>query len=155
MESWISDHAERRYTKQYYLERVEYLSPSTLRLLNEVQSKINSIRSVATVNGEFRPDMLTNTQLEDLSKYQQEYAELSNPYNIDGTLKDGDDVYSIAAKELNDWQAHMRGKIVYESDLDAYKKAREHARDKRRFDELFTTITINPMLWKMIQNKNV
>ena len=49
----------------------------------------------------------------------------------------------------------MRGKIVYESDLDAYKKAREHARDKRRFDELFTTITINPMLWKMIQNKNV
>ena len=155
MESWISDHAERRYTKQYYLDRVEYLSPSTLRLLNEVQSKINSIRSVATVNGEFRPDMLTNTQLEDLSKYQQEYAELSNPYNIDGTLKDGDDVYSIAAKELNDWQAHMRGKIVYESDLDAYKKAREHARDKRRFDELFTTITINPMLWKMIQNKNV
>lgn len=155
MESWISDHAERRYTKQYYLDRVEYLSPSTLRLLNEVQSKINSIRSVATVNGDFRPDMLTNTQLEDLSKYQQEYAELSNPYNIDGTLKDGDDVYSIAAKELNDWQAHMRGKIVYESDLDAYKKAREHARDKRRFDELFTTITINPMLWKMIQNKNV
>lgn len=155
MESWISDHAERRYTKQYYLDRVEYLSPSTLRLLNEVQSKINSIRSVATVNGDFRPDMLTNTQLEDLSKYEQEYAELSNPYNIDGTLKDGDDIYSIAAKELNNWQAHMRGKIVYESDLDAYNKAREHARDKRRFDELFTRITINPMLWKMIQNKNV
>lgn len=155
IESWISDHAERRFTKQYYLERIDYLSPSTLRLLNEVQSKINSIRAVATVNGDFRPDMLTNTQLEDLSKYQQEYSELSNPYNIDGTLKDGDDVYSIAAKELSDWQTHMRGKLIYESDIDAYEKAKSHARDKRRFDELFSTITINPLLWKMIENENV
>ena len=154
MESWISDHANRRYTKKYYVERVNYLSPSTLRLMNEMQSKINSIRSVATINGEFRPDMLTQTQLEDLSQYQREYSDLTNPYNADGTLKDDGDAYGKAARELTAWQAHMRGKIVYESDIDAYQKAREHARDKRRFDELFTKIAINPLLWKMITKNN-
>lgn len=154
MESWISDHTNRRYTKRYYVERVNYLSPSTLRLMNEMQSKINSIRSVATINGEFRPDKLTKTQLEDLSQYQREYSDLANPYNIDGTLKDDGDAYGKAARELTAWQAHMRGKIVYESDINAYQKARERARDKRRFDELFTKITINPLLWKMISKNN-
>lgn len=154
IESWISDHANRRYTKKYYVERVNYLSPSTLRLMNEIQSKINSIRSVATINGEFRPDLLTQTQLEDLSNYQREYSDLSNPYNIDGTLKDSEDAYGKAARELLAWQAHMQGKIVYESDIDSYQKAREHARDKRRFDELFTKLAINPLLWKMISQKD-
>lgn len=154
IESWISDHANRRYTKKYYVERVKYLSPSTLRLLHEAQSKINSIRSVATVNGEFRPDMLTPTQLEDLSQYQQEYADLSNPYNPDGTTKNNDDIYGRAAQELLIWQAHMRGKLVYESDLDAYHRAEDRARDKDRFRELFTKLTINPLLWKMISKNN-
>jgi len=36
MESWICHHANRRFTEKYYLERIDYLSPSTLRLLNEV-----------------------------------------------------------------------------------------------------------------------
>lgn len=153
MERWICHRANRRFTEKYYLERIDYLSPSTLRLLNEVQSKINDVLKAGTVDGEFRPDLLTDSQLDDLHRYQEEYSELSNPYNPDGTIKDDEDEYGKAAKELTNWNAHIAGKIQYVSDMDMYEKAREKARNKKEFDRMFTKRVINPLLWSKITKK--
>jgi len=57
-----SDKQIRRYTYQYYIDRIGILSVKTLKALNEIEQQIDDIKNAVTINDKFRPDLLTDSQ---------------------------------------------------------------------------------------------
>ena len=72
METFICDHANRRFTKEYYLSRIDTLSPTTLRILDQFSRKISNLKNSATVDGKFRPDLLSSKQRAELTQLQKD-----------------------------------------------------------------------------------
>lgn len=150
IEAWKCDHAERPYTKKYYLERLDYLSISTIQMMNQLYNNRNELRRAATVDGQFRPDKLSDFQLEELNRYNMEIQQLSSPFYIDGTEKDPYSAEGIAAKEIGEWQDHIADHIKYKTSVEKYKQALNFAKDKKKFARLFSKWTINPKLYEWL-----
>lgn len=153
METFICDHANRRFTKEYYLSRIDTLSPTTLRILDQFSRKISNLKNSATVDGKFRPDLLSSKQRAELTQLQKDRQELSNPYNQFGELKDPDSVEGIVAKELNDWQNVINGKIKYKSDVEAFNECLNNIQsqaEKDQFKRMFAYVGLNPNMYNFL-----
>lgn len=151
IESFICDHANRRFTKEYYLSRIDILSPSTLRILDQFSKKINQLKNAATINGKFRPDLLSSKQRAALSQLQKERQQLSNPYTELGELKDPDSTEGIIAKELGEWQNKINGYIKYKTDVEAFNECLNNLKtqsEKDQFKRLFSHIGLNPRMFE-------
>lgn len=153
METFICDHANRRFTKEYYLSRIDTLSPTTLRILDQFSRKISNLKNSATVDGKFRPDLLSSKQRAELAQLQKDRQELSNPYDQFGELKDPDSIEGIVAKELNDWQDVINGEIKYKSDVEAFNECLNNIQsqaEKDQFKRLFAYVGLNPNMYNFL-----
>lgn len=153
METFICDHANRRFTKEYYLSRIDTLSPTTLRILDQFSRKISNLKNSATVDGKFRPDLLSSKQRAELAQLQKDRQELSNPYDQFGELKDPDSIEGIVAKELNDWHDVINGEIKYKSDVEAFNECLNNIQsqaEKDQFKRMFAYVGLNPNMYNFL-----
>lgn len=148
VEKWRCMNEDRQYTEKYYMDRINSLSVTTLRALDQIQQQVGEIYSVCTINGVVRTDLLTSMQKDDLRALRAKRAQLYNFYNEDGTLKpDGSEGKQIA-EELAKWSLKTRGKIQYKIDQDGFNKAMNLAKNKQRFYDENTELVINPKVWE-------
>lgn len=148
LEKWRCENEDRQFTEKYYLERVDMLSPMTLRELDHIQSRVSEIYTACTVNGVVRTDLLTGMQRSDLLALRQQRTELYSFYNPDGTMKAQDSREFKIAQELAYWSMHIRDKVKYKIDYDKYNQALSLARDKAQFEKDNTSLVINPKVWE-------
>lgn len=123
IEKWKCEHANRRYTFEYYKERMSRpilanpasfidgenvkgghgLSPKTLIRYNRVQSKINYYLDKCTDEyGFVRVEELNQKDLQKYDLAKKELENLSNPFNEDGSLKSLEALQM--AMEIKSWQ---------------------------------------------------
>ena len=148
LEKWRCENEDRQFTEKYYLERVDMLSPMTLRELDHIQSQVSEIYTACTVNGVVRTDLLTGMQRSDLLALRQQRTELYSFYNPDGTMKAQDSREFKIAQELAYWSMHIRDKVKYKIDYDKYNQELSLARDKAQFEKDNTSLVINPKVWE-------
>lgn len=131
-EKWVCDHAERRYTFEYYKERLSRpynptlasaatgmfsgdiphgLSPKTLSKYNHIQSNINYYLDKCTDpnTGFAKPEKLSFTDKLKLDMWRDQLDDLSNPFNYDGSMKVDDEF--DAAMEIQSWQKWIGDKL--------------------------------------------
>lgn len=153
METFICDHANRRFTKEYYLSRIDTLSPTTIRVLDQFSRKINNLKNSVTVDGKFRPDLLSSKQRAELAQLQKDRQELSNQYDVIGELKDPDSVEGKIAKELSDWSDKIAGKIRYKSDVETFNECLNNLKtqaEKDQFKRMFAYVGLNPHMFEYV-----
>lgn len=124
IEEWECKHANKRYTFDYYKERLSIpyngdtdsngnyniytskghgLSLKTLAKYNRIQSNINYYLDKCTGKDGFaRPETLSKEDKIKLDDWKTQLEELSNPYTEDGELKPEDDIK--CALEIQAWQ---------------------------------------------------
>ena len=142
---WKCDHANMRYTYEYYSERlsrpydpVHYpqghgLSLKALNAYNAVQSRINYYLDLCRdKDGVSRPELpkdmggLTDAERQELDKAKQDLEELSSPFEENGTVKVDDD-YQIAM-EIQTWQNFINNEVDNDRiDYSQFKLAEDEA----------------------------
>lgn len=154
-EKWICDHANRRYTYEYYKERLSRpynpnnsqnslsniygkhdhgLSPKTLFKYNHIQSNINYYldKCIDEKTGFTRPELLSPQDMLKFDMWNDALKQLSNPFNEDGTLKT-DDEYTMAM-EIQAWQKWISERMNTETKYKQYLD--EHARIQKESPHL-------------------
>jgi len=66
VEHFMCEHANRMFTEKYYIDRINIMSVTTLRAMKSLNSQIMSLKQSVTINGKFRPDLLTKKQRNEL-----------------------------------------------------------------------------------------
>lgn len=141
------DHAETRFTYEYYRERLSEpyrgtldpndvetqklsrchgLSPKALSKYNLIQSNINYYLNKCKdpETGFSYPERLQNPEDQyKLDMWQHRLEQLFNAYNEDGTIKTGED--KQIAFELKAWQKWIGEQLQTSIDYDAYKQERD------------------------------
>jgi hypothetical protein len=142
IEKWKSQHANKRYTYEYYAERmskpyvspydpaytntgIDYnhgLSPKTLVRYNRIIDNINNILYPVTdpVTGISRPDKLPVKYQAKLKDWQTELENLQNPYEPDGTYKDPEN--RKMAFELRAWNKWIGERTNSTVDMRAFEE---------------------------------
>ena len=139
IEQFKCERADRRYTIDYYMERLSQpykgsldpndvdinkfghgLSPKALSRYNHIQSNINYYLDKCTDanTGLSYPERLNDQDKASLDAWRASLDDLSNPFNDDMTPK-SDDERQIAF-EIRAWQKWIGEKMTTEVDLDAY-----------------------------------
>ena len=86
---FYSDHAERRFTPQYYELRNRMLSHETRQALDEINTAINEILDYVYEDGVYYENLLTPQMFNKLQQLRRNKKLLSIEYNLDGTMKTG------------------------------------------------------------------
>lgn len=157
-EKWICEHANRRYTYEYYKQRLSRpynpnksknplsniygkhdhgLSPKTLFKYNHIQSNINYYldKCIDEKTGFTRPELLSPQDMLKFDMWNDALRQLSNPFNEDGTLKTGDE-YTMAM-EIQAWQKWISERMNTETKYEEYLA--EHARIQRESPHLLNS----------------
>lgn len=157
-ERWMCAHANRRYTLNYYLERMSQpysktnkkghgLSPKTLAAYNKVQSQINYYldKSVDVETGYAHPEDLDPQDKQKLKYLYDQLKELSSLFTADGYLKK-DDEYDVAM-EIISWQTYINKFLSTTIDWDAYNQELNSIEDEQKRNEFVywnSQIGVNP-----------
>lgn len=154
MNEFMSKYANRRFTREYYAERIDTLSAVTLKAVDSLNSQITAIKKSCTINGKFKPNLLTNSQRAQLQELQKQRLNLSSYYDEFGNEKQIDsDEYQIAA-DLNSFQNKTSGKIKYNPDYESFDDILNSIQspiEKRQFQAIFSYVGINPKYLDMIE----
>lgn len=150
-EEWKCDHADRQFTKKYYMTRLDMLSYTTLKVQNELNHKIQDITDSITVNGKLRLDLLQPSQEEELLTLQQEREFLGSIYTPDGVLKEEGSVEAQIAEEISAFRFATKGAITYTTDMDAYNESLTNAKDKSAFEARYVHWQINPEVYNQLE----
>lgn len=86
---FYSEHAERRFTPQYYELRNRMLSHETRQALDEINTAINEILDYVYEDGVYYENLLTPQMFNKLQQLRRNKKLLSIEYNLDGTMKTG------------------------------------------------------------------
>lgn len=125
---FYAERVNRRYTPEYYDLRNKYLSQKTRDAIDEIQNYIDAIIDGITIDGVQYDNLLTVSEYNQLQQLRKQRKLLANPYNLDGSLKTGDD--AIIAKELTKFNEAVSGKITYTPDTKRYEKDRRAVEKK-------------------------
>lgn len=133
IENWLCDHSERRYTSQYYAEMLskpyDYkkktghgLSPKTMSRQKYIQDQINYLLQKCTDKNTkiAHPENLNKDDRAKLKMWRDALNDLSNPFTVDGELKDGED-FQIAV-ELQAWNNFIQNNTKYDTLSDDYER---------------------------------
>lgn len=154
MNEFMSKYANRRFTREYYAERIDTLSAITLKAVDSLNSQITAIKKSCTINGKFKPNLLTSSQKAQLQELQKQRLNLSSYYDEFGNEKQIDsDEYQIA-EDLNNFQNKISGKIKYNPDYEAFNEVLNSIQsptEKRQFQAMFSYVGINPKYLDMIE----
>lgn len=141
IENWLCDHAERRYTKEYYNEMLSVpydykaktghgLSPKTISRQRYIQDQINYLLQKCTDNKTHlaHPENLAREDKIKLKMWKDALSDLSNPFTVDGELKQGED-FQIAV-ELQAWNKFIRDNTDYDTDTEQFDKDYDKLQDE-------------------------
>lgn len=140
---WKCRHANMRYTYDYYIERMsrpyttksetdEYdvvnyknnhgLQPRTFLKYERIQSNINYYldKCADPETGLCYVENLDEQDRLKLEMWRDQLDELSNPFNIDGTKKEGDELSD--AMQIRAWQRWINERLYTKHDQDAFNE---------------------------------
>lgn len=166
IEKWKCEHANRRYTFEYYKERMSKpfviptgdpvidnlnknnhgLSPRTLIKYNRIQSNINYYLDKCTgTDGITRIEELSPSDLQKYENFIKDLQNLSNPYNDDGSMKPLDQVQM--AMEIRAYQSFINKDTDVKAAFDEYDAELAKITDpvkRAKFIKYNTEFKINP-----------
>lgn len=166
IEKWKCEHSNRRYTFEYYKERMSRpilanpasfidgedvkgghgLSPRTLIKYNRVQSKINYYLDKCTdEDGFVRVEELSQKDLQKYDLARKELENLSNPFNEDGSLKSLEALQM--AMEIKSWQNFINQYVDITTAFDEYEAELQKITDpvkRANFIKYNSKYSINP-----------
>lgn len=119
---FYSDRANRKYKPEYYSTRNKMLSMKTRDAINEINNYINTIVDPITVDGVEYDNLLSESEYNSLISLRRQKALLSNRYNLDGSIKTGDDL--IIANELHSFNEIVQQHVKYKTDKESYNRDR-------------------------------
>ena len=154
MNEFMSKYANRRFTREYYAERIDTLSAITLKAVDSLNSQITAIKKSCTINGKFKPNLLTSSQKAQLQELQKQRLNLSSYYDEFGNEKQIDSEEYQIAEDLNIFQNNISGKIKYNPDYESFNEVLNSIQsptEKRQFQAMFSYVGINPKYLDMIE----
>lgn len=148
-ESWLCDHAERRYTEEYYLERLSApydmrtrqghgLSPRTIIRQSYINDQINYLlqKCINDDDGLVYPENLSDEDYKKLCMWKDALQDLGNPFDMEGNQKQGEELQ--IALEIQAWNNWLSKNTQYNTNVDAfdadYQKICQEVIDGKRPD---------------------
>ena len=123
---WDASHTERRFTPDFY-DLLEGLSQEAVAKKTQIDSDIRSIlASTLDDEGNSHRENLSDEDYIKLVSLESAKRNLSNKFNLDGTIKTGRDLE--IAKEFEEYNKKLRENIKYISNREAWETARLKAK---------------------------
>ena len=161
LDEWLSKHAERRYTVDYYKVRRRYLSQTTQRAMNRIQRQIQLLRSMPGAideDGWFDKSKLSAQDQRLYESLITQKRELGSHYYFstdNGVLslkeKSGDALQM--ADEISAWNEFLKEHVQYQKNIDLYNKKRSEvpAHKLLEFDRENTVEAFTPQFYELIK----
>lgn len=175
-EEWLCDHAHRRYSKTYFMERLSKpydpktrtghgLSPRTLSRQQYIQDQLNYLLQKCSDKqaGLSYPEKLNPHDYQKLQMWKDALQDLGNPFDQEGNLKEGDELQT--ALEIQSWNNWLAKQTDYSTDfeefdkeyqniVDQIKSGEKTTQDLYKFIDANSEYGINPEYLEYIFGKN-
>lgn len=160
LDEWLSQHAERRYTLDYYKNRRRYLSQDTQRAMNRIQRQIQLLRSMPEAideDGWFDKSKLSTQDRLLYDALMTQKRELGSHYYFstdNGILslkeKTGDALRM--ADEISAWNEFLTKHVRYSKNIELYNKKRSEipANKLLEFDRENTVTSFTPQFYEVL-----
>lgn len=148
-EEWLCDHAHRRYSKIYFIERLSKpydpktrtghgLSPRTLSRQQYIQDQLNYLLQKCSdkQTGLSYPEKLNPHDYQKLQMWKDALQDLGNPFDQEGNLKEGDELQT--ALEIQSWNNWLAKQTDYSTDFDEFDKEYQNIVDQIKAGEKTT-----------------
>lgn len=175
-EEWLCDHAHRRYSKTYFMERLSKpydpktrtghgLSPRTLSRQQYIQDQLNYLLQKCSdkQTGLSYPEKLNPHDYQKLQMWKDALQDLGNPFDQEGNLKEGDELQtSLEIQSWNNWLAKQTDYSTdfdefdkeYQNIVDQIKSGEKTTQDLYKFIDANSEYGINPEYLEYIFGKN-
>lgn len=148
-EEWLCDHAHRRYSKTYFMERFSKpydpktrtghgLSPRTLSRQQYIQDQLNYLLQKCSdkQTGLSYPEKLNPHDYQKLQMWKDALQDLGNPFDQEGNLKEGDELKT--ALEIQSWNNWLAKQTDYSTDFEEFDKEYQNIVDQIKAGEKTT-----------------
>lgn len=148
-EEWLCDHAHRRYSKTYFMERLSKpydpetrtghgLSPRTLSRQQYIQDQLNYLLQKCSdkQTGLSYPEKLNPHDYQKLQMWKDALQDLGNPFDQEGNLKEGDELQT--ALEIQSWNNWLAKQTDYSTDFEEFDKEYQNIVDQIKTGEKTT-----------------
>lgn len=148
-EEWLCDHAHRRYSKTYFIERLSKpydpktrtghgLSPRTLSRQQYIQDQLNYLLQKCSdkQTGLSYSEKLNPHDYQKLQMWKDALQDLGNPFDQEGNLKEGDELQT--ALEIQSWNNWLAKQTDYSTDFDEFDKEYQNIVDQIKAGEKTT-----------------
>lgn len=164
---FLCENTERKYTPQYYRQRLKILcdlnddmsvkptsNTNALHAQNEIQSQIDDIITPCIIKGKPHTELLDDVQLEQLQILENQRSLLSSPYDNYGNEKQvGTEEYDTYIR-LKAWKDFLKSKnIVYAMDQETFEESLNKAKNKKKFRKLNTYRKVNERFWDLFSDE--
>lgn len=148
---WYASHSERRFIPEFY-SLFDDLSDEAVNARDKYQDEINYLLA-PTVDKEGNPhkELLSDEDWDRLQRAEKAKQNLANPFNNDGTLKDG--VAKQIAEEITTLNKKLQTNLEYKPNMEKFLSS--YAKAKKLSKELFkkwldrnTVIKIDQQFWE-------
>lgn len=160
LDEWLSQHAERRYTLDYYKSRRRYLSQDTQRAMNRIQRQIQLLRSMPDAideDGWFDKSKLSSQDKRLYESLMTQKRELGSHYYFSTdngilSLKEKTGNALRMADEISAWNNFLTKHVKYSKNKELYNKKRsEVPADKLlEFDKENTVTSFTPQFYELL-----
>lgn len=148
-EEWLCNHAHRRYSKTYFMERLSKpydpktrtghgLSPRTLSRQQYIQDQLNYLLQKCSdkQTGLSYPEKLNPHDYQKLQMWKDALQDLGNPFDQEGNLKEGDELQT--ALEIQSWNNWLSKQTNYSTDFEEFDKEYQNIVDQIKAGEKTT-----------------
>lgn len=160
LDEWLSQHAERRYTLDYYKNRRRYLSQDTQRAMNRIQRQIQLLRSMPDAideDGWFDKSKLSTQDRRLYDALMTQKRELGSHYYFSTdngilSLKEKTGNALRMADEISAWNNFLTKHVRYSKNKELYNKKRSEvpANKLLEFDKENTVTSFTPQFYELL-----
>ena len=160
LDEWLSQHAERRYTLDYYKNRRRYLSQDTQRAMNRIQRQIQLLRSMPDAideDGWFDKSKLSSQDKRLYESLMTQKRELGSHYYFSTdngilSLKEKTGNALRMADEISAWNNFLTKHVRYSKNKELYDKKRSEvpANKLLEFDKENTVTSFTPQFYELL-----
>ena len=161
LDEWLSQHAERRYTLDYYKNRRRYLSKYTQRAMNRIQRQIQLLRSMPDAideDGWFDRSKLSAQDKRLYDTLMTQKRELGSHYYFSTdngvlSLKEKTGNALRMADEISAWNEFLTKHVRYSKNIELYNKKRSEVPASKllEFDKENTVTSFTPQFYELLQ----
>lgn len=161
LDEWLSQHAERRYTLDYYKNRRRYLSQDTQRAMNRIQRQIQLLRSMPDAideDGWFDRSKLSAQDKRLYDTLMTQKRELGSHYYFSTdngvlSLKEKTGNALRMADEISAWNEFLTKHVRYSKNVELYNKKRSEVPASKllEFDKENTVTSFTPQFYELLQ----